>query len=364
MPHPGRALALLALLAAGGCVKLDSYNCAQSSECQNGDVLGTCELAGVCSFPDAGCPSGKKYGELAGEQSGQCVGMVADTTGAPTTSPTGPATTDVSSTIFDPGASTTFDPTTTMTSEVTTPTTGATTTTGDATLTGEPGTTTGDGPACGEIGAACVQGECCGGCARCDTNNVCSPAAGDQDPCGVCSLCGDDGECTLAAVGTDCPADCSDIVWKEVLEPPLAACYVYGPMPAMGACDEEGRCTPPDPAMAGCPEPALEDANRLAQCEIVCKEEDNPCIPGEPASAVDMASYCLVRNSSPACTTKCSADGTFLDPASCVDGVCVHAPPEECGPYVCDPVTPVCLAECMTNENCAAPAMCMGGQCM
>ena len=70
----GRALVALVALVTGGCVKLDSFACAQSSECQNGDLLGTCEPAGLCSFPDPMCPSGKKYGELAGEQSGQCVG--------------------------------------------------------------------------------------------------------------------------------------------------------------------------------------------------------------------------------------------------------------------------------------------------
>ena len=68
------ALVALVALTAHGCVKLESFACGQSSECRNGDLLGTCEPAGLCSFPDPMCPSGKKYGELAGDQSGQCVG--------------------------------------------------------------------------------------------------------------------------------------------------------------------------------------------------------------------------------------------------------------------------------------------------
>ncbi|HEY0135461.1 MAG TPA: hypothetical protein VGB85_15360 [Nannocystis sp.] len=364
MHHSRRALALLALLVLipmGGCVKLDSFSCAQSSECQNGDVLGTCELGGVCSFPDAACPSGKKYGELAGEQSGQCVDMPGDTTGAPTTSPTEPATTDASSTTFDPDSSTTFDPTT-MTSEVSATTTGATTTTSSTTTTGEPDTTTG-GPTCGEVGSACVEGVCCGGCAVCDGDNICRPAPADQKPCGVCSVCGDNGECSFEPADSPCPTDCGAIVWQEMAGMASAACYAYDPMPTDGACDGAGSCMLPDPVVAKCPEPDPKEATPLAKCELLCKEEKNPCIPGGPASAVDMDSYCFVQTPSPGCTTTCSDDKTFLNPASCVDGVCVHTMQDECGSYVCDPEALMCLEACVDSDDCAVGLVCTDGVC-
>ncbi len=361
MHHPGRVLALLALLAAGGCVKLDSYNCAQSSECQNGGLQGTCELGGVCSFPDPECPSGKKYADLAGELSGQCVGQVGDTTGPPTTSPTvpDPDTTASASTTFDP-TSTTFDPTIPTTSEVTV----TTTTSSDPTLTGDPGATTEEEPTCGAIGKHCVDGACCGGCAICDVDDRCRPAPASEDACGVCSFCADDGECALASADTPCPVDCSDIVWSEVVTMPKTACYAYAPMPTQGTCDGLGGCDLPNPVEAGCPEPALDEAIKLAECEVICNEAKHPCIPGGPASAVDMDAYCHLESQSAACTDTCSDDSTFVNPATCVDGVCVHSAAIECGPYACDPVTLMCLAQCTGDTDCSPPATCQLGECL
>ncbi len=361
MHHPGRVLALLALLAAAGCVKLDSYQCAQSSECQNGGEPGTCEPEGVCSFPDDECSSGKKYGALAGAQSGQCVGMVSDTGDQPTVSPTGPdpGTTTSTSTTFDPGTSTTFEPTTLVTSEVTV------TTTTDSTQTSDPGTT-GPGPTCGEIGELCVDGVCCGGCAVCDGDNRCNPAPADQamEKCGICSFCGGDGECALAAVDSPCPADCGDIVWKEVVALPLTTCYAYGDQPTTGSCNGEGTCLLPDPIVAKCPEPELDKATKLAECEVICSEEKDPCIPGGPAVAVTMDAYCFLASPTPACTTTCSDDLSFLNPASCDGGICVHTAPTQCGPFVCDPAVLMCLTECVDDTQCAMGTTCQNSVCM
>jgi alpha-tubulin suppressor-like RCC1 family protein len=38
-----------------------------------GAVQGSCELDGFCSFPDASCPSGSRYGRFSGDTSEQCV---------------------------------------------------------------------------------------------------------------------------------------------------------------------------------------------------------------------------------------------------------------------------------------------------
>lgn len=65
----------LAALAAGGCIRADGFVCATSDQCVEGGLAGTCEPDGACSFPDTGCPSGRRYGERsAGGLAGTCVG--------------------------------------------------------------------------------------------------------------------------------------------------------------------------------------------------------------------------------------------------------------------------------------------------
>lgn len=50
-----------------------SFVCTDSVQCDVG-VGGVCQPTGYCSFPDASCPSGQRYGEFAGTMSGLCVG--------------------------------------------------------------------------------------------------------------------------------------------------------------------------------------------------------------------------------------------------------------------------------------------------
>src|SRR5688500_7658611 len=102
MPSLARIVAAAALaLAAGACGKLDTFTCFQSSECVHDGLAGTCEPDGLCSFPDGGCPSSKKYGEFAGEKSGQCVegGVTTLPTTVPTTSDSSVMTLDPSDTV-------------------------------------------------------------------------------------------------------------------------------------------------------------------------------------------------------------------------------------------------------------------------
>ena len=78
-----RALALASILAVGGCTPIGSaFHCADSAACVREGVAGTCEGNHWCSFPDAGCDSGRRYGEFAGDGlSNHCV-SAADTCGA------------------------------------------------------------------------------------------------------------------------------------------------------------------------------------------------------------------------------------------------------------------------------------------
>lgn len=64
----------LAALVLAGCAKVEAFECEADVQCFLGDKAGACEPSGFCSFPDAGCPGGKRYGEYAGEGlGGSCV---------------------------------------------------------------------------------------------------------------------------------------------------------------------------------------------------------------------------------------------------------------------------------------------------
>ena len=54
-----------------GCSTPD-FLCQSSDDCVSSPDAGICEESGYCSFPDAACPSGQRYGELSGPLRGQC----------------------------------------------------------------------------------------------------------------------------------------------------------------------------------------------------------------------------------------------------------------------------------------------------
>jgi hypothetical protein len=69
-----RALLIL-VAAASGCLRANgAFHCATDTDCVRGGAAGTCEPVGLCSFADATCPNGSRFGELAGSLSNQCVG--------------------------------------------------------------------------------------------------------------------------------------------------------------------------------------------------------------------------------------------------------------------------------------------------
>ncbi len=65
-------LALALAAGAGACLRSPSFACDEDVQCQVGGQ-GTCEATGYCSFPDDGCPSGRRFGDGAGTYAGQCV---------------------------------------------------------------------------------------------------------------------------------------------------------------------------------------------------------------------------------------------------------------------------------------------------
>lgn len=85
------------------------FNCQDDDDC-GGD--GTCQASGYCSFPDAGCESGQRYGDLAGAGlAGECVNPPSDTdpnqrttattTGPATATTTGPSAGSTSAAVDD-----------------------------------------------------------------------------------------------------------------------------------------------------------------------------------------------------------------------------------------------------------------------
>src|SRR5688572_17877409 len=72
------------------CAPDDVFECASDQQC-GGE--GVCESTGFCSFPDATCASGRRYGALSGAFAGKCVGEEPDTeatTGTSTSSTNDP----------------------------------------------------------------------------------------------------------------------------------------------------------------------------------------------------------------------------------------------------------------------------------
>ena len=61
-----RLLIGLAIALSSGCLKeLPAFSCSEDSQCGAG---GTCETNGLCSFSDATCASGRRFGAEQGEQ--------------------------------------------------------------------------------------------------------------------------------------------------------------------------------------------------------------------------------------------------------------------------------------------------------
>lgn len=85
------AIAIAAGVLGGACVDLQPYACSDDTECTSASE-GVCEDTGHCSYPDADCESGRRYGDLAAALSGQCT-AIAGTSGSSSSSDGGPGAT-------------------------------------------------------------------------------------------------------------------------------------------------------------------------------------------------------------------------------------------------------------------------------
>ncbi len=57
-------------LVVAACGQPSAYHCTSSDQCVEHGTQGTCELQGFCSFPDATCPSGRRFEQNAGDMLG------------------------------------------------------------------------------------------------------------------------------------------------------------------------------------------------------------------------------------------------------------------------------------------------------
>ncbi len=80
-----RATALAAIAGLAGawaCGTAGAFACEDDAQCAGTGALGLCEPSGYCSFPDAACPSGRRYGARASaELADACVEPIDATTG-------------------------------------------------------------------------------------------------------------------------------------------------------------------------------------------------------------------------------------------------------------------------------------------
>lgn len=139
-------------IAAGGanCNPVSDFQCSTTEDCIAQGEGGICEANSFCTFPDAACPSGKRWHDRASSLAGMCFGEgtgTATDTDDPTMGTSG--TTEDPTTGVDPStSSTTNDPTTGD------PTTGDPTT-GDPPTSGGSSSGTGASATCDEMyGAA------------------------------------------------------------------------------------------------------------------------------------------------------------------------------------------------------------------
>ena len=172
-------------LACGGA---PLFLCSDSGDCMEGGVAGTCQPGGLCSFPDDDCATGQRYGDHAGNVSGECVPNVDPTGGTSsetTTTSAATSTTGMTSTTTSPVG----DDTTTTGLVSSTGVSSAETTDGDET-TGTPstGTDSSGGTATVEPYALCGDGESCPSGWSCADlagtgTNACIYQCSPEDPC-------------------------------------------------------------------------------------------------------------------------------------------------------------------------------------
>ena len=238
-------LLMAALPWPAACSVAETFACNDDAQCVTEAAAGRCEAEGVCSFPDGACPSGHRYGGLAGELSGECVGGGASSDGS-------------SDTTVDPGA-TSAPPVESLDGDSSS---GSSPSTASSTSTGEAPDSTSEPP--GSTSEPGVE------TATTTTTTDASSSSGsgpDLDPYGPCMEA----------------SDCVE---------PDSYCQIYNDTTVcVPPCETDEDCPPaPGPTSAAL---CLDYAGATG-CVLVCNE-DNSCPDGmrcEPVEMVMGVGYC------------------------------------------------------------------------
>lgn len=165
---------MLSCLGMSGCGE-DPFGCGSDEQC-GGD--GQCEANGYCSFPDPTCPSGRRYGDLAGGGLANVCVNEDDIAGTETGG---------------------VGQTSTTTSGSTTTATGSTT--------GEPDESTGEVPTACVDDIDCSDGLACNGEEVCGADGFCEdgtpPCPEAPTNCEGCRETADGADCTIVAADAD-----------------------------------------------------------------------------------------------------------------------------------------------------------------
>lgn len=122
-----RTGALVVALGPSGCA-IPAYTCENDGQCAAEPSGGRCEADHLCSYPDAECDSGRRYGEFAGDRSRTCVDGVGTSSGSTSVGTLATASTSATDA--------TSEPSTGSGSTTTTGTTDASTSTSESSTTG------------------------------------------------------------------------------------------------------------------------------------------------------------------------------------------------------------------------------------
>ena len=319
----------------------DAFFCAKDGQCVQGEVRGTCQVSGVCSFPDSDCDSGHRFGEFAGAVANMCVPEDAGTSsGAESTGSSGgvsPAETSAAETLGAADDGTT-DATVSTTANSGVDSDGSESSSsgsdgsdgssgssgGSSSSTG--GTTTGDqglpdGSVCA-VASDCASGHCATQgalgsiCSECTTDADCEWGCGPPNPF---SRPVAPGQCGDGALGAACEANesCDDAL----------TCSVFLDVPGIGTFAGCGECTPEGPS---CP----------------------------------MGQICNVSLDLPdaAGHHECVSPGSVPNGASCTLGAAFEACDMFCESVQIEGLVAIGICgECLSDDDCLGPGICISG---
>ncbi len=191
----------------------NAFGCSSDEQCQADGAVGTCEPNGFCSFPDPSCPSGRRYGDLAGGgNAGECatdpdVAETEATSGASASATASSATSNLTDSTSTGSTS----------AGTTTPPSGGATTSGSSSQTGDSGiSTTEDGPACDDrmLNGGESDLDCGGPCPGCSVGQMCSSSLDCLSGLCAAGVCAEkdvgcnDGILNGGEQGVDCGGAC------------------------------------------------------------------------------------------------------------------------------------------------------------